>query len=188
MKRRLFTILAACSLLLFAALVVLWLRSYWIADHLQWTDRRMERSTYAERYFTTISSRGGLSISLILYRTQQSLVRNEIVQRYTASGESEWRYYRLAPRTLAVHGKRRLGFVYHALDHGSRNARLDRLREFVIPHWALAALSAITPSLWLTRRLRTPRSNANLCPHCHYDLRATPHRCPECGATPAGKS
>ena len=36
MKRRLFTILSAGSLLLFVAVVVLWVRSYFASDHLIW--------------------------------------------------------------------------------------------------------------------------------------------------------
>lgn len=41
---------------------------------------------------------------------------------------------------------------------------------------ATAALAAH----FLARR----RPRPGLCPQCGYDIRATPHRCPECGATP----
>jgi hypothetical protein len=54
----------------------------------------------------------------------------------------------------------------------------------VVPYW-LIALSFATPLLmagW--RRLKSRRDrDAGLCPTCGYDLRATPDRCPECGAT-----
>jgi predicted amidophosphoribosyltransferase len=53
------------------------------------------------------------------------------------------------------------------------------LRAHVVSDWALALLLSLTPTLWLLRR--RPRA-AGHCPHCGYDLRATPDRCPECGA------
>ena len=55
-------------------------------------------------------------------------------------------------------------------------------REYRMPLWPIAAVTAVIPYVWLRNRTRIDARNRNgLCPACGYDLRATADRCPECG-------
>jgi hypothetical protein len=60
--------------------------------------------------------------------------------------------------------------------------------DFVLPIWPVAAVSGV---VWCVlarfRRVRERIDAQGLCPNCHYDLRATPGRCPECGKASATK-
>ena len=51
--------------------------------------------------------------------------------------------------------------------------------------WLALPLVATNLIVWCRRRLA--RHASGMCTTCGYDLRATPQRCPECGAVPAVK-
>jgi hypothetical protein len=54
-----------------------------------------------------------------------------------------------------------------------------------IAYWKLCILLLVVPARW-GQQMVVPltRPRAGHCSVCGYDLRATPHRCPECGSVP----
>jgi hypothetical protein len=59
---------------------------------------------------------------------------------------------------------------------------LGRERSVVVPYWAIAVAFCMLPGIVFLRFVGRGRHfRAGVCPSCGYDLRATPHRCPECG-------
>jgi hypothetical protein len=60
-----------------------------------------------------------------------------------------------------------------------------RLHYFPLPGFAVLCGGLVVHHV-LSRRIRAryDRYSRGLCPTCGYDLRATRHRCPECGTVP----
>jgi hypothetical protein len=162
-KRRLFTILSALSLLLFVAVVVLWVRSLFHYEVAALKRGHEEFVAY---------NMGGL-VGL---------------QWYTRPKEQEamWGVIYAEPfRDFDV--QRVLPWDFLA-GHERKNVPPHRLpttyRWLRFPHWSAATALLILPVIWTWRVIRR-YPNAGRCPSCGYDLRATPGRCPECGLVPA---
>jgi hypothetical protein len=78
----------------------------------------------------------------------------------------------------------RLGFDYGV--GGTRGG--NAMYAWVVPDWFLIVAFATWPALRWIRRRRLARRPPGMCRVCGYDLRATPDRCPECGAVPDGSA
>jgi hypothetical protein len=163
MPRRLFTFLSALSLLLSVAAVVLWVRSYRVADW--WESWSPHRSTVLH------SSRG--------------VVRFVRAEFYVGGvdAEADFSHRTLSPVELGWNQPsflKRRGLGYETV-------AVPQTWQWWVsaPLWLIALLFAATSLLTarpaLTARRQRRRRRESLCPTCGYDLRATPGRCPECG-------
>jgi hypothetical protein len=172
--RHLFTLCSAASLVLCVAVCVLWVRSYWAVTY-------VERGfDYGNVYFFDV--RGRASLAVVDGRAGRAPnttswdFRGEIVpldQSYMAGDVSVLRLFGFEYRSF-VAAPSPMNTAFGWAGGGYR---------VIVPNWFLAYITALLPIMrFLRRRRRLP----GLCPRCGYDLRASPERCPECGALRPG--
>jgi len=169
--RRLLNVVSVLSLLLCLAAVALWVRSY----------------SYMESWAVQSPAAGtawGASRGQVMFERTHAIAPHG----YTAwDGVSARRrslpidLSTLRPPAGLVTDVRALGFRYATV------RKPDETRRFVlVPYWAVVAVLLVLPA----RRARLlvrgwRRVPAGCCRRCGYDLRATPDKCPECGAVTA---
>ena len=198
MKRRLLNLLTVISLLLCVAVCVLWVRSYsrtesvgYVKPHgglvegwaslwslggrlmFEWHTRTYTR-TYTrpnDWEFSADDSEGWLAESEKLSPDQ---VRSYVAASDEGSASGTYFEFRRVGVLLELSRYEDQTIDYYGV---SRAIRVH------LPHSLAGAACAVLPLAALKRRLRRRRlALAGLCPRCGYDLRATPDRCPECGA------
>jgi hypothetical protein len=162
MKRRLLNLLTAMSLVLCVAVVALWVWTY-----------------LGSVAFVVVSRQRSTSLSL---RTGGIAIESWFTEKRV---NPRWEWRRFGPDDSAVPliarpatALNRLGFFY-----GSRSGPGYDAAGVAFPCWVPLIVFATAPALRLRRVAKARhRRRRRLCPRCGYDLRATPGRCPECGA------
>jgi hypothetical protein len=173
--RRLFRILlnaaTVLSLVMCVATMAAWVRSYRAHDYVWWSWANprllLGIGTYRGGLFAGVST----LIGTVDYLPPPGVEWDHTAPLgYTEAGGSQGTFFN------------RFGF---ALDYFPGGATV--WRRLASPYWFMMLLTAILPGARLAkwrRRARRLRMRRGLCRNCGYDCRATPDRCPECGAVP----
>jgi hypothetical protein len=185
MRRRLFNVLTAVSLLLCAATCGLWVRSYWVDDSFFWTDKAPSRILEWEEQGITCAAGG---VQLFHHHAVErsgtlavlGLLDGHHFDHFTERA-TDYPYFGFPWPPSECINVRFAGFqIFHAADAN------DRIEAGAFPLAAIAVSALVLPCMRVRREIKRRYSKNNLCLACGYDLRATAERCPECGAIPAG--
>ena len=167
MKHRIFTIVAALSLLLFVAIVALWAARSHVK--LPWEIRSpLIHTKFDSRYRFAVNSQ------TLQFGCEYWSPTSEPMDEITRPGFSTpWQC---------------MGFMWDSgpssfIGSGASWTPVSQRWTLSIPYWALLVVFAIVPTWWLLayRRRRLAILRRGHCPICDYDLRASKERCPECG-------
>src|SRR5688500_17921214 len=188
MTRRLLNLVTLVSLVLCAAAVALWVRSYWVADSFAWRRAPPDGATRVSASAALHTGRGGIMWQEVRTTRPAGDARPDGPPhvQFTPGWHTDPRPRAVGGGNPAMPFWRRLRFGYDGNAPLTSPGRISH-RCACMPLWfpALLAATAATPGLaaWQGRRRRRRRAAAGNCARCGYDLRASPGRCPECGVT-----
>jgi hypothetical protein len=188
MRLRLLTFAAAASLALAAAVAVLWIRSYRVGDQFLFRHFTAYPDCDLVHEWYLSSAAGGVRLAHHINHHRKGdgakLPRWKL-STYGPPGFPFFGTRSRVPSRNRLSAWQRAGFE---LGNSSSGTPPSVVRGVIAPHWFCALLLLIMPALWLRYALpqlrRRRRAARGACRACGYDLRATPGRCPECGAAP----
>jgi hypothetical protein len=189
MRRKLFTLAAALSAALCLAACALWARSYWAGDAVSINLPQFGRPL-ADETLNLVSGRGGFRASMDWWAKWELGVFQPSRSDLHAAPVVHTTFKPFYPYALNRATFRYLGCELSSnretVSPTSAGSGIVREVNVVMPFALVVLGTAILPLAWWRRRRSLARRNRiGLCPACGYDLRATPGRCPECGAVPA---
>ena len=189
------------STVLFVATVGIWTRSYFVSDWVrimsehEGPEREVIEDGHPvthhdsfEREWAIQASRGRIGVSL------------ERRMNMGTDAEPGFNWQPTPPTPMDISGLApfadvlfdRVGFGFVKMRERTDPGTSSVTTGVLAPCWFLALVTGVLPAVWLTRWRRSAiaarRRDAGQCAACGYDLRASPGRCPECGAAeaPAG--
>ena len=156
MRRKLFNLAAAVSLVLCVAVCASWVDTVWFGNG---------RNLYDEPIYTSpVSTKGRTAFKLWAGELQFMVGEHPAYMEFGTKVDT----WSIPGLTLERMSGRTQGYHGH------------------VRHWLVICTFAIPVALWMLLHWWTigHRHLGQLCAACGYDLRATPERCPECGAIP----
>jgi hypothetical protein len=173
MRRLLFILFTAMSLLVFLVATIHWMRTYWYVDFIAY-DFETSPSHINRQVYCNFDS-GTLSLA---YRWESVSPTWHSDGRFRVY-ESKWALplhddLDFKPTPVPSFLGFRCSFVGEPDSYGYSYAN--------VPYWSVVLLLSVTPLWWLIRAVvHRRRRRIGLCSKCGYDLRASKDRCPECG-------
>jgi hypothetical protein len=177
MYRCLVNILFALSTILCLATIVLWVRSYFVYDNIEYRTVHVTSSFARERSW---SLRSNFAVFKIYYHSD--FIDSSEPLYDLEKNDSHIEHEALIPVSLSF-WRQIAGLI---LDYETR-AHASYI-VMTVPAWVLAACFAIAPFMGFRSLYSRHKHPEKCCSKCGYDLRATSHRCPECGRPPAADS
>jgi len=184
--RALLCTLAAASLLLSLTLVAVWLSHllplrYWVRSSLRPLDNPRRSLEIAP---------GNNILFFQFIRFDDRPTPGPLASDKSASAAFQKQFPPPTYRVSALRFKTARECVFRTSADG-RVTMAGTLTSFGIPYFLLVFAFLLLPAfLWLPPLIRWTRAKLTIppghCQSCGYDLRASPHRCPECGQMPSG--